>query len=180
MMIVLSRWDNIVGPQCVYLWNEELTSVYYPTNLPPKLSGIVKYVTDHTVDHHEVNGNYISPSTQKTSLCIVPELKFVYLSMSIRVPSEMDTVLEFASSSSMTANDPDQPATSIPHAVAVLVDLKFLSHFLLLRPLVISWLSEYVPKIGVIVCKVSSEILLCAHGMMSSIKFIFVFISEYN
>jgi hypothetical protein len=54
----------------------------------------------------------------------------------------------------MTANDPDQPATSIPHAVAILGDLKHLSHFLLLRPLMISWLNEFGPKIGVLVCKV--------------------------
>lgn len=152
--IVVSRWDNIVGPQCVYLWTEEVTSLFYPGNLPPHLSGVVKYVTDHTVDHQDVNGNLSSPYTQKSTLCIVPDLSLVYISLSIRVPSEIETVLEFASSSSMTANDPDQPATSVPHAISVLANLKFLSHFLLLRPLIINWLNEFSPKIGVLLCKV--------------------------
>jgi hypothetical protein len=152
--IVVSKWDNIVGPQCVYLWTEEVTSLFYPGCLPSQLSGVVKYVTDHTVDHQDVDGNQLNPSTQRTTLCIVPDLSLVYIAISIRVPAETDTVLEFASSSSMTANDPDQPAMTVPHAVSILANLQFLSHFLLLRPLLVNWLNEFAPKIGVLLCKV--------------------------
>lgn len=138
----------------MYLWTEELTSIYYPQSLPPHLSGVVKYVTDHTVDHQDVDGEGFGPNMERCSLCLVPELGLVYASISVRVPSGLDAVLEFASNSSMTGNDPDQPVISVPHSVAVLGDLKYVAHFLLLRPLIAGWLREFGMKIGLLVCKV--------------------------
>lgn len=152
--VVVSRWDNIVGPQAVYLWTEELTSVFYPANLPPDLSKLVKYVTDHTVDHQTATGRYIHPSVQRTTLCIVPDLNLAYLSLSIRVPSELDTILEFQISAPMTENSPDIPALIMPHSISVLYNLKYFNQFMLLRPLVVSWLVEFGPRIGVLLCKV--------------------------
>jgi len=152
--IVVSRWDNIVGPQSVYLWTEELTSVFYPGDLPPELSPLIKYVTDHTVDHQTATAGYIPPSVQRTTLCIVPDLSLAYLSLSIRVPTEIDTILEFQSSAPMSINHPDNPALTMPHSISVLCNLKYLNQFILLRPLVISWLTEFGPQIGVLLCKV--------------------------
>ncbi|ODN03428.1 Protein C9orf72 [Orchesella cincta] len=151
--IVVSRWDNIVGPQSVYLWTEELTSVFYPANLPAELSPLMKYVTDHTVDHQTATAGYIPPSVQRTTLCIVPDLNLAYLSLSIRVPTEIDTILEFQSSAPMSINHPDNPALTMPHSISVLCNLKYLNQFILLRPLVISWLTEFGPQIGVLLCK---------------------------
>ena len=149
--IVVSRWDNIVGPQCVYLWTEERTSTFYPGNLPQHLSRLVRYVTEHTVDHHEVDGNQVLPSTLRSTLCIVRDLDLVYLSVSIRVPSDPDSDSTFGFS---PVSDRNRPASTVPHAVAVLANLKYLQQFLLLRPLVLNWLSEFAPKIGVLLCKV--------------------------
>lgn len=152
--VVVSRWDNIVGPQSVYLWTEEFTSVFYPINLPGQLSKLVKYVTDHTVDHQTATGGYIPPTVQRTTSCIVPDLGLAYLSLSIRVPTEIDTILEFQTSSPMTANNPDNPVLTMPHSISVLSNFKYLSQFLLLRPLITSWLLEFGPQIGVLLCKV--------------------------
>ncbi|CAL8082600.1 unnamed protein product [Orchesella dallaii] len=151
--IVVSRWDNIVGPQSVYLWTEELTSVFYPVNLSAELSPLMKYVTDHTVDHQTATAGYIPPSVQRTTLCIVPDLNLAYLSLSIRVPTEIDTILEFQSSAPMSLNHPDNPALTMPHSISVLCNLKYLNQFLLLRPLVTSWLIEFAPQMGVLLCK---------------------------
>ncbi|CAG7822335.1 unnamed protein product [Allacma fusca] len=159
--IVVSRWDNIVGPQCVYLWTEERTSTFYPLqeegvfnfsrgNLPTHLSRLVKYVTEHTVDHQDVDGNLVLPSMLRSTLCIVRDLDLAYLSVSIRVPLDPDTESTFGFSH---LGDRNRPAATVPHAVAVLANLQYLNHFLLLRPLVLNWLSEFAPKIGVLLCK---------------------------
>jgi len=140
--IVVSRWDNIVGPQCSYLWTEEMTSLFYPGNLPKHLTRLIKYVSDHTVDHHEVDGNLVSHSTMKSGLCIVPDLHLVYISLSIRVPSDS------------MSSEIERPGMTVPHSVAVLASLQYLHHFILMRPLVTSWLTEFAPKIGVLICKV--------------------------
>lgn len=155
--IVVSRWDNIVGPQSVYLWTEELTSVFYPVGLPQPINKLVKYVTDHTVDHQTATGGYIPPTVQRTTLCIVPDLGLAYQSLSIRVPTEIDTILEFQTSAPMTPGNPDNPALTMPHSISVLSNIKYLSQFLLLRPLIISWLLEFGPRLGVLLCKVSFE-----------------------
>ena len=155
--IVVSRWDNIVGPQCVYLWTEERTSTFYPGNLPQHLSRLVRYVTEHTVDHHEVDGNQVLPSTLRSTLCIVRDLDLAYLSVSIRVPSDPESDSAFGFS---PVSDRNRPASTVPHAVAVLANLKYLQQFLLLRPLVLNWLSEFAPKIGVLLCKVLCLLVL--------------------
>jgi len=139
--IVVSRWDNIVGPQCVYLWTEEVTSVFYPTVFSSTLSPLIKYVTEHTVDHQE-DENVVA-STRRITLCIVPDLNFVYLSLSIRLPPEFDPVM----------ND-HIPSSTIPHAISILGNMQFLPRFLALRPLFVSWLSEFSPKIGVFLVQV--------------------------
>ena len=144
--IVVSRWDNIVGPQCSYLWTEEMTSLFYPGHLPKPLTRLIKYVTDHTVDHHVVDGNLVSHSTMKNAFCIVPDLNLVYMSLSIRVPSD-----------SMSC-EIERPGMTVPHSVAVLANLQYLHHFLLMRPLVTNWLTEFAPKIGVLICKVSLNV----------------------
>lgn len=166
--IIVSRWDNIVGPQSIYLWTEEMTSVFYPTNLPSQLNRLVKYVTDHTVDHQTVTGGYIPPTVQRTTLCIVPDLSLAYLSLSIRVPTEIDTILEFQSSAPMSANHPDNPALTMPHSISVLSNLKFLNQFLQLRPLLGSWLLEFGPQIGVLLCKV--RVIFSYHSLLYSIS----------
>lgn len=145
--IVVSRWDNIVGPQCSYLWTEEMTSLFYPGNLPKHLSRLIKYVTDHTVDHHVADGTLLH-SAVKSGLCIVPDLSLVYMFVSIRVPSSDSLGCEI-----------QQAGLTVPHSVAVLADLQYLHHFLLIRPLVTSWLMEFAPKIGVLICKVSPHLI---------------------
>src|SRR5580692_8929551 len=63
--VVVSRWDNILGPQCIYLWTEETTSCFNPSDLPTHIDCLVKYVTDHTVDHHDIieNNYLLTPAT---------------------------------------------------------------------------------------------------------------------
>jgi len=155
--ICVSRWDDIVGPQTVYLWTEQLTSLFFPTSLPPSLAPLVKYVTDHTVDHHRHGGEDAPPSSSHRSIFVlVPALSLVYLSLSFRVPSPLDStaVLEFDSSTNMTADHPDHPPAYVPHALSVLAPIEYLPVFLLLRPLLLSWLAEFAPKTGVLLAKV--------------------------
>jgi hypothetical protein len=135
--VVVSRWDNIVGPQWVYVWTEELTSLFHPAPLPPALARLLKYVADKTVDHHEVDGaRVVSPRARRSALTLVPDLDLAYVSLSIRVPGEGS-------------------APAVPHSLALLAHLPLLNHFLLQRPLLTSWLAEFGPKVAVLLAKVT-------------------------
>jgi hypothetical protein len=148
--IVLSKWDDIIGPQTVHVWlkGEANEKVLGTEDTPGNklirnvcLAKSVKYVTVHTVNYTGLNsalspchGSDIADPGQKNSgIFIVPEIDLVAQSLVFQLQDQELNVL---------------------YSLAILVSYQHYSYFLHLRQLCWHWLQRMATRLHVILLKV--------------------------
>jgi hypothetical protein len=152
--IVLSKWDDIMGPQTVYVWLksevdmenvDSRSSVGHNVIKNMCLANSVKYVTSHTVNYTSLN-SVVSPSCgdatvdpveRNSGIFIVPELDLVAQSLVFQLQDH---------------------ELNIPYSLAIIMSYQHYSYFLHLRRLCQLWLQRMVARLHVILQKV---ILVC-------------------
>lgn len=177
--VVLSRWDDIMGPRTIRVWLPE--SVSEPQSLceiePPKfttprsvkaacqfsclhymsskinkmlLMKAIKYVTSHTVNYTCVTGTS-TPEENSSAIFVVPDLDMVAQSLMFHVPL----------------------SGSSPYSLALLVKYSQYANFLPLRKLCQHWLERLTCKLAEFLLSVSfhvSSFLLMFSSDFSSTK----------
>lgn len=151
--VVLSKWDDIMGPQTVHVW---LKDDAYVRSLDTKstlghhtirdmcLAKSVKYVTVHTVNCTGLNSvlsaNHGSASVdlgqRSSGLFIVPELDLIAQSLVFQLQDHQ---------------------LSVPYSLALTVSYQHYNYFLHLRQLCQHWLQRMAARLHVILMKCLSS-----------------------
>lgn len=120
--IVLSKWDDIMGPQSIHVWlpeksgsNEQKAFANDSTQEDIQMRRAVKYVTCHTVNYMGL-GRGDNP---QTSVFVVPDLELVAQSLVFHWKERR---------------------LLVPYSLAVVVNYSHYSAFLHLRQLLHNWL----------------------------------------
>ena len=140
--VILSKWDDIMGPQTVHMWLREDVrngSHHSSTQNNTCLAKAVKYVTSHTVNytgaHYNISSN-TDTSERNSSIFLVPELDLIAQSLVFQL------------------RDQD---LNTPYSLAVMVSYQHYSYFLHFRQLYRHWLQRMTARLHVILLKVSKE-----------------------
>lgn len=148
--IVLSKWDDIIGPQTVHVWLKDEANVkILSTEDTPGHSVIrnvclaksVKYVTVHTVNCTGLNpalspcygSDTVNPGQKNSGIFIVPEIDLVAQFIVFQLQDHQMNIL---------------------HSLAILVSYQHYSYFLHLRQLCWHWLQRMAARLHVILLKV--------------------------
>jgi len=148
--VVLSKWDDIIGPQTVHVWlKDEANLKILSTEDTPGHSVIrnvclaksVKYVTVHTVNCTGLNpalspcygSDTINPGQKNSGIFIVPEIDLVAQFVVFQLQDHQMNIL---------------------HSLAILVSYQHYSYFLHLRQLCWHWLQRMAARLHVILLKV--------------------------
>jgi hypothetical protein len=148
--IVLSKWDDIMGPQTVHVWlkNEvdmrnvdtrHLVGCSVIRNMC--LAKCVKYVTSHTVNYTGLNlamslscgDATVSPVERNSGIFVVPELDLTAQSVIFHLQDH---------------------ELNVPYSLAVIVSYQHYRYFLHLRQLYQLWLQRMAVRLHVILQKV--------------------------
>ncbi|XP_033609578.1 guanine nucleotide exchange C9orf72 homolog isoform X2 [Cryptotermes secundus] len=151
--VVLSKWDDIMGPQTVHVWlkdDADVRSLDSKSTLGQHtirnmcLAKSVKYVTVHTVNCTGLNSvlsaNYGSASgdlgQRSSGLFIVPELDLIAQSVVFQLQDHK---------------------LSVPYSLALTVSYQHYSYFLHLRQLCQHWLQRMAARLSAILMKCLSS-----------------------
>jgi hypothetical protein len=151
--IVLSKWDDIIGPQTVHVWLKEEANVkILSTKDTPGHSVIrnvclaksVKYVTVHTVNCTGLNpalspcygSDTVNPGQKNSGIIIVPEIDLVAQFIVFQLQDHQLNIL---------------------HSLAILVSYQHYSYFLHLRQLCWHWLQRMAARLHVVLLKCLSS-----------------------
>ncbi|XP_069694227.1 guanine nucleotide exchange factor C9orf72 homolog isoform X2 [Periplaneta americana] len=146
--IVLSKWDDIIGPQTVHVWLQDnadikstsIRSIPYRTALNSCLAKAVKYVTGHTVNYSGLSSVFSPsyadsatiPGERNNSVFVVPELDLIAQSLVFQLQNhEVNT----------------------PFSLALMVSYQHYNYFLHLRQLCRHWLQRMAARLHVILLK---------------------------
>jgi hypothetical protein len=149
--VVLSKWDDIMGPQTVHVWLkhdadertlDSKSTLGHHTIRNMCIAKSVKYVTVHTVNCTGLNSvlsaNYGSASVdlgqRNSGLFIVPELDLIAQSLVFQLQDHQ---------------------LSVPYSLALTVSYQQYSYFLHLRQLCQHWLQRKAARLHVILMKVT-------------------------
>lgn len=148
--IVLSKWDDIIGPQTVHVWSQDKANVKIASteDTPGRnviknvcLAKSVKYVTVHTVNCTGLNqalspccgSDTVDPGQKNSGIFIVPEIDLVAQFIVFQLQDHQLNVL---------------------HSLAILVSYQHYSYFLHLRQLCWHWLQRMAARLHVVLLKV--------------------------
>lgn len=148
--IVLSKWDDIMGPQTVHVWLKDEANVKSTRTEDSAshsvirnvcLAKSVKYVTVHTVNCTGLSSalspccgsNAVDPGQKNSGIFIVPEIDLVAQSLVFQLQDHELSVL---------------------YSVAILVSYRQYDYFLHLRQLCWHWLQRTAARLHVILLKV--------------------------
>lgn len=149
--VVLSKWDDIIGPQTVHVWLKDDADVRsldsestlgHHTIRNMCLAKSVKYVTVHTVNctglNSVISANYDSASVdlgqRSSGLFIVPELDLIAQSLVFQLQDHQ---------------------LSVPYSLALTVSYQHYNYFLHLLQLCQHWLQRMAARLHVIIMKVT-------------------------
>jgi hypothetical protein len=148
--VVLSKWDDIMGPQTVHVWLKDEANVkILGTEDTPGHSVIrnvclaksVKYVTVHTVNCASLSSallpcygsDTVDPGQKNSGIFIVPEIDLVAQSLVFQLQDHELNVL---------------------YSLAILVSYQHYNYFLHLHQLCWHWLQRVAARLHVILLKV--------------------------
>jgi hypothetical protein len=151
--IVLSKWDDVMGPQTVHVWlrddvdmkSQDIGSTLNHSVMRNMyLRKSVKYVTSHTVNYTGLNsvllpssGNVpVDAGESNSGIFIVPELDLVAQSLVFQLQNH-----EF----------------NVPYSLAMMVSYQHYDYFLHLHQLCRHWLQRTAARLRVILLKVIVE-----------------------
>jgi hypothetical protein len=161
--IVLSKWDDIMGPQTVHVWlksevdmrnMDTRSSVGHSVIRNLCLAKSVKYVTSHTVNytglHSVMSSNCgdatVNPVERNSGIFIVPELDLIAQSLIFHLQDH---------------------ELNVPYSLTMIVSYQHYSYFLHLRQLCQLWLQRMAARLHVILQKVIVECnpacYICVH-----------------
>ncbi|XP_021922721.1 guanine nucleotide exchange C9orf72 homolog [Zootermopsis nevadensis] len=147
--VVLSKWDDIVGPQTVYVWlKNKVDMINVDTRRTVGHSLIrnlciaksVKYVTTHTVNYTGLNlvmspscsDATVNPVERNSGIFIVPELDLIAQSLIFQLQNH---------------------ELNVPYSLAVIVSYQHYSYYLHLRQLFQLWLQRTAARLRMILQK---------------------------
>ncbi|KAJ9579434.1 hypothetical protein L9F63_024458 [Diploptera punctata] len=136
--VILSKWDDIMGPQTVHVWlREEAKSVPCHSDAKNKtcLTKAVKYVTCHTVNYTGsscVSSNSADSTERSNSIFVVPELDLIAQSLVFQLRDQ---------------------ELNVPYSLALMVSYQHYNYFLHLRQLCRHWLQRMAARLHVILLK---------------------------